>query len=176
MKRSIGWAFAVATALAAAACDDGPSSNLSFATTPDVWSFTQSLASGGPVEVAVLGGLFGDTPDTTATMVAGALAGAFTEPWLRFEPIADRSNVPSARLVWLFDPAPGYNADLMCGATPPQPGAMQGSSLNVRAVFCNRKRPIAAAHGWMKRPADANDARFRMLLQQMARQVLSGRG
>ncbi|HJS33149.1 MAG TPA: hypothetical protein VJ924_14235 [Alphaproteobacteria bacterium] len=176
MKRSIRRVIAAAVALMATACDDGPASNLSFTTTPDVWSITQSVGSAGPVEVAVLGEPFGDPSDRAAAIVADALGGAFTEPWLRFEPIGDKTNVPSARLVWLFDPAPGYNADLVCGATPPKTHVTGESPINIRAVFCNRKRPIAAVHGWMKRPADPNDGRFRILLQQMGRQALTGRG
>ncbi len=109
--RSIRTVTAAIVALAAAACDDGPATTLSFATTPDVWGFTQSFASAEPVEVAALGAPFGGPPESTATTVTSALADAFTEPWLRFESIGGQTNVASAQLVWLFDPAPGYNAD-----------------------------------------------------------------
>ena len=79
------------------------------------------------------------------------------------------------RLIWLLDPQPGFNADLVCAGEFPAPDA-GGRVMEIRAVFCHRGRPLSAVHGWMRRPETVDDAKLPGLISQMSRQLLSGRG
>src|SRR5687767_164919 len=65
-------------------CDEGPSSNISFTTTPDVWNFVTGTAPAGPLLVDVRGDPFRSGRDAIAGEVVSAVAATFTEPWLRF--------------------------------------------------------------------------------------------
>lgn len=156
-------------------CDEGPASNLTFKSTPDVWSFVTATASDGPLLVAVHGNPFREPAEMVSREVVRAVAGTFTEPWLRFTDEPADAASKEARLIWLMDPQSGFNADLVCAGELPAPDAGR-RVMELRAVFCHRGRPLSAVHGWMRRPDSANDPRWRNLVSQMARQLLSGRG
>lgn len=156
-------------------CDEGPSSNLSFTSTPDVWSFVTGTAAGGPLLVDVRGDPFRSGKDAVAGEVASAVAATFTEPWLRFTTSEAQAASKDLRLIWLLDPQSGFNADRVCAGELPGLGAGR-RVMEIRAVFCHRGRPLSAVHGWMRRPATAGDPKWRGLISQMSRQLLSGRG
>jgi hypothetical protein len=156
-------------------CDEGPSSNVSFTSTPDVWSFVTATAAGGPLLVEVRGNPFGGAGDAVARAVTRAVAATFTEPWLRFTGSAADAASTEFRLIWLLDPQPGFNADLTCAGEFPAPDAGR-RVMEIRAIFCHRGRPLSAVHGWMRRPATVDDPKWRGLISQMSRQLLSGRG
>jgi len=173
---SKGRLFGLAAALAALfGCDEGPSSNLTFTSTPDVWSFVTGIAPAGPLLVKVHGNPFGEPGDMLSREVVRAIAGTFTEPWLTFTDRDEDAASKDARLIWLIDPQAGFNADLVCAGELPAPDAGR-RVMELRAVFCHRGRPLSAVHGWVRRPDSAADPRWRNLVSQMARQLLSGRG
>lgn len=175
MNDSIRLAATAVLALPLLGCDDGPASNVSFTTASELWSFTQAAGAAGPITVAALGAPFGARAGTSSATVVDAMAGAFSEPWLNFA-ASDNPADSATRLVWLFDPASGFNADALCSASPPRPQPSAGQRMEIRLVYCQRDRVLAAVHGWMKRPAGAGDERFRALIRQMSRQALTGRG
>lgn len=173
------WPRSVVSVIAAAAalfgCDEGPSSNLSLTSTPDVWSFVTSTGSAGPILVEVRGNPF-SAPD--AAVVAGvtkAIAGTFTEPWLKFTNDPAGAASKETRLIWLLDVQSGFNADLVCNGELPALNAGKRVT-EIRAVFCHRGRPLSAVHGWMRKPETSDDPKWRQLISQMARQLLTGRG
>lgn len=170
LRRIVGMVSAVA---ALAACDEGPSSNLSFTTTPDVWSFVTAAAASAPLPVEVYGNPFRQPAGLVVREVTEAAAAAFTEPWLRFEAV-EKADPARLRLVWLLDPAEGFNADQVCAGN--LPGFTDRRITELRAVMCHRDRPLSAAHGWVRKPDMPADPRWRQLIGQMARQVLTGRG
>lgn len=156
-------------------CDEGPSSNISFTSTPDVWSFVTGTATGGPLLVEVRGDPFRTGGDAIAGEVARAVAATFTEPWLRLTTNAAEAASKDMRLIWLLDPQSGFNADRVCAGE--LPGLDAGRRvMEIRAVFCHRDRPLSAVHGWMRRPEAVSDRKWRGLISQMSRQLLSGRG
>jgi hypothetical protein len=164
----------VAGLSALTACDEGPASNLSFTTTPDVWSFVTAAATGGPLPVEIHGNPFGDPPRAVAREVAMAADRAFTEPWLRLAATreADRE---ALRLIWMLDVGRGFNADDVCRGRLPAVDAGR-RVVDIRAVLCQGERPLSAVHGWMRNPGSASDPSWRNLTAQMARQLLTGRG
>lgn len=165
--------FSAVTALFG--CDEGPSSNLTFTTTPDVWNFVTAAATGGPLLVEVRGNPFGGSAEAVAREITGAIGATFTEPWLRFTSDPAAASSKETRLIWLLDPQPGFNADLVCAGE--LPGLDAGRRVTqIRAVFCHRGRTLSAAYGWMRRPDSVGDPKWRNLMSQMARQLLSGRG
>lgn len=170
-KKIVGLVSALA---ALVGCDEGPASNLSFTSTPDVWSFVVAAANGAPLSVDVRGNPFRLPNDVVARETVSAIASAFTEPWLRFEAKTD-ANSPETRLVWLLDPAAGFNADEVCAGRLPA-FATDRRVTEIRAVFCHRERALSAVHGWMRRPESPTDPRWRQLMAQMARQALRGAG
>jgi hypothetical protein len=175
----MAWPRTLTTLLTAAValigCDEGPSSNLSFTSTPDVWSFVTAAGATGPLLVDVRGNPF-DAPDgMVATEVTKAISATFTEPWLQFTSDPERAASKEMRLVWLLDPQSGFNADAVCAGELPALGAARRVT-EIRAVFCHRGRPLSAVHGWMRRPETGSDPRWRKLISQMARQLLTGRG
>jgi hypothetical protein len=156
-------------------CDEGPSSNISFTSTPDIWSFVTGTAAGGPLLLEVRGDPFRTGRDAVAAEVASAVSATFTEPWLRFTIRDAEAASTDLRLVWLLDPQSGFNADRVCAGELPALDAGR-RVMEIRAVFCHRGRPLSAVHGWMRRPEAASDPKWRGLISQMARQLLSGRG
>jgi hypothetical protein len=175
----MAWPRTITTIFTAAAaligCDEGPSSNLSFTSTPDVWSFVTAAGSAGPLLVDVRGNPF-DAPDA---MVAGevlkAISTTFTEPWLQFTTDAARAGSRDVRLIWLLDPQSGFNADAVCAGEFPALKADRRVT-EIRAVFCQRGKPLSAVHGWVRRPDTGGDPKWRNLISQMSRQLLTGRG
>lgn len=156
-------------------CDDGPASNLTFTSTPEVWSFVVAEAAAGPLMVEVRGNPFRLPDEAVSREITGAVAAGFTEPWLRFTDSDPGSASRRMRLIWLLDPRSGFNADLVCAGELPELDA-GGRVTEIRAVFCHRGRPLSAVHGWMRRPDSPADPRWRNLVSQMARQLLRGRG
>jgi hypothetical protein len=165
----------LSAAVALFGCDEGPSSNLSFTSTPDVWSFVTGIAGAGPLLVEVRGNPFRAGSDTVANGVASAVAATFTEPWLRFTTSVADAGSRDMRLIWLLDPQAGFNADRVCEGEFPALDAGK-RVMEIRAVFCHRGRPLSAVHGWMRRPETVDDPKWRGLISQMSRQLLSGRG
>ena len=169
--------FRLAPVMAAAAlfaCDEGPSSNLSFTSTPDVWNFVTAAGASGPLLLDVRGNPF-EAPDRmVADEVAKAVGGTFTEPWLQVTTDPERAASKDTRLVWLLDPQAGFNADEACAGDVPPAGAGRRVT-EIRAVFCHRNRPLSAVHGWLRRPVSGGDPKWRHLTSQMARQLLTGR-
>jgi hypothetical protein len=168
--------LSVVTAAAALfGCDEGPSSNLSFTSTPDIWSFVTAAGAGGPLLVDVRGNPF-NAPDTmVADELVKAVSGTFTEPWLQFTADPERAGSKDMRLIWLLDPQSGFNADLVCAGELPALGAGRRVT-ELRAVLCHRGRPLSAVHGWVRHPESGGDPKWRNLIAQMARQLLTGRG
>jgi hypothetical protein len=175
----MAWPRSVLSALTAAAalfgCDEGPSSNLSLTSTPDVWSFVTSTGSTGPILVDVRGNPFSAPDSTVVDTVTKAIAGTFTEPWLKFTNDPENAASKETRLIWLLDTQSGFNADLVCAGELPALGAGK-RVMEIRAVFCHRGRPLSAVHGWMRKPDSSDDPKWRQLISQMARQLLTGRG
>jgi hypothetical protein len=171
--RSVVSVFAAAAALFG--CDEGPSSNLSMTSTPDVWSFVTATGSAGPILVDVRGNPFSAPDSTVVDTVTKAIAGTFTEPWLKFTNDPENAASKETRLIWLLDTQSGFNADLVCAGELPALGAGK-RVMEIRAVFCHRGRPLSAVHGWMRKPDSSDDPKWRQLISQMARQLLTGRG
>ena len=169
-------AFSITSLLGAAAglFRGGPSSNLSLTSTPNVWSFVTAAASAGPILVDVRGNPFAASDAAVVGDVTKAIAGTFTEPWLKFTSDPASAASKETRLVWLLDPQPAFNADLVCAGELPALGA-GGRVTEVRAVFCHRGRPLSAVHGWGRKPPSSDDPKWRQLIAQMARQLLTGR-
>jgi hypothetical protein len=156
-------------------CDEGPSSNLSFTATPDIWSFVTAVGASGPLLVDVRGNPFNAPDRMIAEEVARAIGATFTEPWLHVTTDPERAASKDTRLIWLLDPQAGFNADAACAGELPALGAGRRVT-EIRAVFCHRGRPLSAVHGWMRRPETGGDPKWRNLTSQMARQLLTGRG
>jgi hypothetical protein len=155
-------------------CDEGPASNLSFTTTPDLWGIVTAAATAGPLPVVIHGNPFRAPADAVSREMVAAIASAFPEPWLRFAAMSDAS-APEPRLIWLLDPESGFNADQVCAGRLPG-FAAERRVTEIRAVFCHRDRALSAVHGWMRRPDSPADPRWRQLMAQMARQLLRGTG
>lgn len=170
--RGILSVFTAAAALLG--CDEGPSSNLSLTSTPDVWSFVTSTGAAGPILVDVRGNPFAAPQATVAGDVTQAIAGTFTEPWLKFTNDPAGAASKETRMIWLLDTQSGFNADLVCAGELPALGAGK-RVMEIRAVFCHRGRPLSAVHGWMRKPEKSDDPKWRQLVSQMARQLLTGR-
>ena len=79
------------------------------------------------------------------------------------------------RLIWLLDPQSGFNADAVCAGEFPALKADRRVT-EIRAVFCQRSKPLSAVYGWLRRPDTGGDANWRNLISQMSRQLLRGRG
>lgn len=171
-RRLLGFLSAAA---ALVGCDEGPASNVSFTSTPDVWSFVTAAATGGPLFVEVHGNPFQQPKELVSKEITAAIASTFTEPWLHFTDAKQQTGAPTVRLIWLLGAGSGFNADLVCAGTLPSLESDRRVT-EIRAVFCQRERPLSAVHGWMRRPDTPADPRWRQLMQQMSRQLLRGRG
>jgi hypothetical protein len=154
-----------------------PASNVTYKHGPRVWEFFWFAVKDGPMLVEVDGNPFRiDAPDL-AGEVASAMKSAFSEPFVAFTPSAERAAHPDYRVIWTINPAPGYNADAVCGERRPAAAPLTGDRLEMRVAFCQAGRLLAAVHGWMPAAqAGPNSAAWRRLIAQMARQLVSPEG
>ncbi len=169
----------VAASLAAllAACGDGPASNVSYKLGPQVWDFFIYAVSDGPVLVVVDGNPFQADAGAVGDGIATAMRAAFSEPFIAFTADPALSPHPDYRMIWTLNPAPGYNMDQACSAARPVTVPVTGRRFELRAAFCQGGRLLSAVHGWMPAAnASLDDRRFRSLVSQMARQLLSTEG
>jgi hypothetical protein len=171
-----GRTLAVGIAGLLASCGDGPASNVSYKAGPQVWDFFLFAAKDGPVLVEVDGNPFGSAQAALADTIADAMGTAFTEPFIKFT--ADRAAAahPDHRMIWTLSPAPGYDMNSVCTARPAA-APVSGSRLEMRVAFCQSGKLLSAVHGWMKASeAGPDNPRWRALVAQMARQLVSTEG
>jgi hypothetical protein len=163
-------------ALLAACGGDGPASNVSYKAGPQVWDFFLFAAKDGPVLVEVTGELQGGPDAAVGTQVADAMGTAFSEPFVKFTADRAGSAHPDYRMIWVLNPAAGYDMNAAC--TAPQASApVTARMLEMRAAFCQSGKLLSAVHGWMKASeARPDNPRWRNLIAQMARQLVSNEG
>jgi hypothetical protein len=172
----LGKTLAVGLAGLLASCGDGPASNVSYKSGPQVWDFFLFAAKDGPMLVEVDGNPFASPADAVADTVAAAMRSAFSEPFVKFT--ADRATAahPEYRMIWTLSPAPGYDMNSVCTAKPAV-APVAGSRLEMRVAFCQSGRLLSAVHGWMKASeAGPDNPRWLALVAQMARQLVSTEG
>src|SRR4051812_32973641 len=171
-----GRMLAVGVAGLLAACGDGPASNVSYKAGPHVWDFFLFAAKDGPVLVEVDGNPFGRDDALLADTIAEAMGSAFTEPFIKFTKDKSAAARPDNRMIWTLGPAAGYDMNSVC-TTRPKTEPVSGRRLEMRVAFCQGGRLLSAVHGWMPASdASLENPRWRSLIAQMARQLVSTEG
>jgi hypothetical protein len=172
----VGRIFLAGIAGLLASCGDGPASNVSYKAGPQVWDFFLFAAKDGPVLVEVDGNPFGPTQTGLADTIASAMGTAFSEPFIKFTADSTLAAHPDSRMIWTLGPAPGYDMNAACTARQAA-AEVSGSRLEMRVAFCQSGKLLSAVHGWMKLgEAGPDNPRWRSLIAQMARQLVSTEG
>ena len=159
-----------------AGCGDGPASSVSYKHSDQVWEFFVFAVKDGPMLVEIDGNPFAGPKEALDEVVTAAMRATFTEPFVSFTTDRAAAVQPDYRVLWTLNPAAGYDINAVCTAHPAVDPAPR-DRLEMRVAFCQGGRLLAAVHGWMPaREAGPDNARWRSLISQMSRQLVSKEG
>lgn len=154
------------------ACDEIPTSTEMGVPHTSAGAVFNAAAQQGPIWVEVLGQPFTDGRKLNPESVAQAVQGAFSLPFLKFTGDRARAAQTDVRLIWVVDPATSLTAEAACEGRPSFSATRQSNRVDLRAYLCHGQRPLHAVRGHVRRPKDEADARWRMLIGQMSRQLI----
>lgn len=156
---------------------DVPASVVTYKHGPQAWDFFIYAVKDGPVLVVVDGNPFTIDSQALAETVAAAMQAGFSEPFVKFTADAARAPRPDHRIIWTFNPQPGYDINSVCGERRPAAATSVGRRLELRVAFCQGGRVVSAVQGWIAAAAAGPDrASWRNLVAQMTRQLLRNEG
>ena len=156
---------------------DGPASLVSYKHGPQVWDFFIYAVKDGPALVVIDGNPFAIDGRALADAVTAAMQAGFSEPFVKFTADAALAPHPDHRIIWTFNPQPGYDINAVCGERRPAAAASTGGRLELRVAFCQGGRVVSAVQGWMAAAAAGPDRTpWRNLVAQMTRQLVRNEG
>jgi hypothetical protein len=157
--------------LALAACEEGPSSNVTQKTTQGAWDMLVFAAKDGPILTQTHGGALAGKDQDFARLVVGEMNKTFpAEPFMKFTNATAQAADKDYRIIWVVNPPQAVELGAFCAGKIPA-AAPQSGRLEIRATLCHRERLLTAVHGWMRSPDSGDDKRLVQLVQQMTRQV-----
>ena len=158
--------FAVLAILALQGCA-GPVTLPPLQRAMPTWSIMLQTAARGPMPLQVLGRPFqadGDIPAIAADAMSDQVFGQR----LRFVP-APTDKAEGARVVLAFNPTGTATGRHLCLGQ--SVGGDPGERVDALAAFCNGTDLMAEVTGWVSGVSGPEDARFRALLAQLARDL-----
>lgn len=160
---------AAAMATLVAGCGDGPATVAGWRS-PAAWSSMIYATKDGPLLLEVHGDPFGLPPTRFRQTVAEAMTnGIFGRP-STFTPDREQASQPRYRVVLAFNAPDSTDPRDLCRgqvATLAQPG----ERVTVHGAFCDDATVLASIRGWVAKIQGADDARFRLLIQQLTREL-----
>jgi hypothetical protein len=162
---------AAIAALALAACEEGPSSNVTHKTTQGAWDMLVFAAKDGPILTQTHGAAFTGKAQEFGRAVLDDMNKTFpAEPFIKFTSTSAQAADKDYRIIWVVNPPQAAELSAFCANRIPAAEPKSGR-LEIRAALCHRERLLTAVHGWMRNPDNAYDKHLHTLVQQMTRQV-----
>ena len=162
-----------ALSFALAACDEGPSTNVTYKI-DDVWQVAQAVMANGPLPVLIAGAPYGGEAPRLAGSVVEDMERAIT--WYatpRFTAEAAGAASTTLRIVMTFNGGTALGGRDQCrgrmtGGEPQDDGRVE-----VIATFCDETVVLANVRGWIGRSEGASDPLFSALVRQVTRDMFA---
>ena len=140
---------------------------------PAAWSSFIYATSPGPLLLEVRGDPFGDGPAALGRTIAAAMtAGIPARPFALTTTQANAAR-PNFRVVVVLGGAPSLDERAICaGHVAVEPLKVLDGRVDLTATFCDGQSLLSSVRGWVARIDGIDDRRFRLLLNQMARELM----
>jgi hypothetical protein len=164
---------AAALSLSLAACEEGPTTNVTFRI-DDVWQVAQAVMATGPLLVEISGEPYGGEVPGLANKILNDMKRAIT--WYatpRFTAEAAEAANPSLRIVMTFNGGTALGGRDQCRGRASGGGPLDGGRVEVIATFCDEADVLANVRGRIDRTEDPSDRRFSDLVRQVTRDMLA---
>jgi hypothetical protein len=167
------WFTVVLFSLSLAACEEGPTTNVTFRT-DDVWQVAQAVMATGPLLVEIAGDPYGGEALRLAEAILDDMKRAVT--WYataRFTADAAEAANPSLRIVMTFNGGTALGGRDQCRGRARGGGPLDGGRVEVVATFCDEADVLANVRGRIDRTEGPSDHRFSDLVRQVTRDMLA---
>lgn len=172
--RSTAIGVAVGTlSLALAACDEGPSTNVTYKI-DDVWQVAQAVMASGPLLVLIDGAPYGGEAPRLAESVVEDMETAIT--WYaipRFTAEATEAASTTLRIVMTFNGGTTLSGRDQCRGRASGGEPLDNGRVEVVATFCDETVVLANVRGWVGRSESDSDPRFSSLIRQATRDMFA---
>jgi len=166
------WFAAVLVSLSLGACEDSPTTTVTFRT-GDVWQFAKAVMATGPLLVEIAGDPYGGEAPRLAGTILDDMEQAVT--WYataRFTTDAAEAANPSFRIVMTFNGGTALSGRDQCLGRAQGGGPLNRGRVEVIATFCDEADVLADVRGRIERSEGPSDRRFSDLVRQVTRDML----
>jgi len=171
--RSIAvWFSAILVSLSLAACEEGPTTTVTFRI-DDVWQVAKAVMATGPLLVEISGDPYGGEAPRLSDTILDDMERAVT--WYatsRFSAEAAKAANPSLRIVMTFNGGTALSGRDQCRGRARGGGPLDGGRVEVIATFCDEADVLANVRGRINRSDGPSDRRFSDLVRQVTRDML----
>ncbi len=172
-RSTAAWFAAILFSLSLAACEEGPTTNVTFRT-DDVWQVAQAVMATGPLLVEITGEPYGGEaphlPDTILNDMKSAVTWYATA---RFTGEAAEAANPSLRIVMTFNGGTAVGGRDQCRGQAQGGGLLDGGRVEVIATFCDEGDVLANVRGQIDGTEGPSDPLFSDLVRQVTRDMLA---
>lgn len=169
LKRLMAAGGAVLAALGAG-CGDGPATVAGGWRSQAAWSSMVYATTGGPMLVQVHGTPFDVAPDHFRALLAEAMTNKVFGRPTAFTADPSAAPQPAYRVVLAFNPPADTDPRNLCEGRVAI-AAKAGDRITVLGAFCQDGTLLASIRGWVAKVDGPDDARFRMLMAQLTREL-----
>jgi len=166
------WFAAVLFSVSLIACEEGPTTNVTFRI-DDVWQVAKAVMANGPLLVEIAGEPYGGEAPRLSDTILDDMERAIT--WYasaRFSAEAAEAANPSLRIVMTFNGGTALSGRDQCRGRAQGGGPLDGGRVEVIATFCDEADVLANVRGWIDRSEGPSDRRFSDLVRQVTRDML----
>ncbi len=174
MKRLLSLG-AAALATLVGGCGDGPSTVPGGTRSPAAWSSFIYATSPGPLLLEVRGAsLDTASPARLARAIAEALAAGIPARPFTLTTNAAAAAKPNFRIVVVVGAAPNLDERAICAgrATMETARIEAAGRIDLIATFCDGESLLSSVRGWVAKIDGVDDRRFRLLINQIARELM----
>lgn len=172
--KALRW-LAAGIAPIVAACENGPAVVGNYDKGQALIHSTLTHAGkDGPILAEVFGNPFGMEPAAFGSLVRDRLPDGVMGRVLTFTGNENQAPSPNIRIAVVFGALTNVPGRRLCEGNPPEL-TFNPDKLTVRAVLCADGELLSDAEGWARNLEGPNDRRFRRLLGDLARALLTPR-
>ena len=166
------WFAAVLVSLSLAACEEDPTTTVTFRT-DDVWQVAKAVMATGPLHVDVSGDPYGgEAPRLVETILDDMESAVTWYATARFSADSAEAANPSLRIVMTFNGGAALSGRDQCRGRAQGGGPLDGGRVEVIATFCDEADVLANVRGRVDRTEGPSDRRFSELVGQVTRDML----
>ena len=158
--------------LALAACDEAPSSNTRYMHPSGTWDFLVYATQSGPLLIDIEGqALPGSNAEFEGAVIA-IMNEAQHKRIVRFTRDRSVAPTPDFRVVVAFNGGAGLDSQALCSGQA-RGGGPSSDRIETLATFCRGGEVLSAVHGWTGRSEAAEKEHFKVLMEQVTRDLFA---